>query len=483
MMKLLNFSLGKSAMKALATCLFFTLVACDKQNTEPETPPTQTGAFTIEIKRSAKAKEEATYFSFETNQQLEIDNADATTSLDWDIAIIGLSARTNGGVSGSGKGCAIRTETEDFEHLTSAAPYIEQENLWETDKKKTVYTFDGNMPPSKVTLGINPLLCDGKWYSMKPSSTPIEAAVDHNVYILRTAKGRYVKLQLIALSGESGQLGNIRFRYDFIKETGSNQLAAPKLRDNEKLISGDGTLEQLLPEIEAKSVVYLTVQNKTLSQTDLDYIKTKMPALEELDLRHATLSVYDGQKGFQDFKNIRKLVMPINLEAVGFGHLSYTNLEEVIFPGNKLLRIGSGAFSFSEKIKELKLPDSVEAIGKEAFSVMKGLEHLEFPASVSIISESSCYYCPNLKSVVFKGKIRTLENYAFSYCKSLTSLKFMNATPPTFNEGTWPLVEAEYWDNADKAPRVFIYVPKGSVDAYLSAWRFKKADAAYFKEF
>lgn len=474
--------LGRSILKALATCLLLGLTACNKDDKRIETT-TETGPFTVEIKhRSGTGK--AVYFSFETNRQLKLSKDDAATDRDWDIAFIELSARTNGGSSGIGQACVIRTDTKDFDHLTSAEPYIEQANLWEMDREMTIYSIDENSLASPFTTSVNPLLTDGKWYAYEYDTQDIDEVIpDHNVYILRTAKGRYVKLQLLDLVGKDGEAGNLQFRYDFISETGANQLEMPAPRKYEKIISEDGPLDELIPENEVKRLVYLTIRNRSLDQDALNYIKWKMPALKELDIRYTTLSISDSDFGFKCFENIRRLVLPINLQVVGIEQLAYTHLEEIVFPGNKLTRIASGAFSFSGNLKGLKLPDSVEVIEKDAFYGMKSLEYLEFPELVSIIPICCCCLCPKLKSVVFNGRVQYLGDYAFHFCDSLTSMKFVCSTPPSYSMGTWPFIERRLWNNANKKPRFFIYVPEGCVDDYLSAWRLSKKYADYFKEF
>ncbi len=480
-MKKMMSILTKSMLLA-TTLIFFT--ACDKDNSNPtpEPPKPPKGPFTVEIVPVADAgKGTCTYFSFAKNEQVVLTNENAASDLSWDIAFLGLSARTNGGVSGNGKARVFRTNTKDFDKIVSAAPYIAMSNLWETDRVLSTYVFNGTMPPPAFSLGLNPLFVNGGWYNINMSSMPPKITLEPNVYILQTAQGKYVKLQFLDVKGKDGTLGKVQFRYDFIAETGENAGVTAIVREGEVVISKEGKLSELLTEKEAEETLYLTIEKKTVTQADLDFMKKKMPKVQELNLMNATLGIVDGEVGFRDNKSLRKLILPLNQEQLGLGHFGYTKLEEVVIPGDKLVRVGEGAFSFSEKLKKVKLPNSVEIVEKNAFFAAKSLEYIEFPPKVILIPETCCYYCINLKSVVFKGEVKSLGKWAFDSCNELTSLKFMQKKAPTY--GTWPFMESKYWADKDGKPRVFIYVPKGCTSEYLKTWNFSQEDAVYFKEF
>ncbi len=257
------------------------------------------------------------------------------------------------------------------------------------------------------------------------------------------------------------------------------------LKAGEFLINKEGKLSELLKSnTQIDTIKILTIKTKVVKQKDLDFIKESMTKLETLDLTDATLSISDSQYGLKDNKTLKHVILPKNLEAIGFGHLGYTNLETVTFTGNQLTRIGEGAFSFSNKIKELTLPNSLEVIEKSAFSIMGSLESLTIPEKVILIPDQCCAISKKIKSVTIKGNVKKLGNEAFAYCKELTKIKFMSATPPTFNDDTWPFVGSDLLYNEDNTPRLIFFVPKGSKETYKKAWKFtNKEDDAFFKEF
>lgn len=447
---------------------------------EPERPK---GPFTVTLAAAPTDEAKCTYFSFEKNEVVKLTDKEASESDLWDFATIGLSGRTNGGESGKGEAAVYRTGTTDFDHLVSAEEYIANANLWYSDQLSTVMYLSGAMPPPLVTIGVNRLLTDGGWLRMDFSEMPPRLKLDPNVYILRTAKGEYVKLQLISAT-EGGHYGHFSFRYDFISDKGSNDKLQPA--EGERVIEGKEAVSVLLPKAEATKVRLLVIKGKDVSQKDLDYIRKEMPRLEQLDLTSCTLAIDPFDKGFKDNKTLKRLILPRNLVTIGKGQLSYTGLEEVIFPGNKLENIGAGAFAFSNKLRTVKLPESILVIEKEAFAYMSGLKYLTIPKSVVTIPTSCFAVDKSLVSVVFEGAPKMLGKWAFRSCVALREMIFKSPTPPQIPEkySQWPFVEGEYWTEKDgKTPRLQIGVPKGSVEAYIKAWKpLDESDKKFFVE-
>ncbi len=244
------------------------------------------------------------------------------------------------------------------------------------------------------------------------------------------------------------------------------------------------SLEEVLKSYKGKTLEELTISGKELQQKDLDFIRTSFKAIEKLDLSHATLTLGSTEEGFKGNKNIKVLILPSNLEKVGFGQLGYTELKELVFSGNKLKSIGAGAFSLSKHLKTVKLPKSVEILDEEAFTAMSSLERIELPKEISVIPSRCFAFDPKLEEVVFKGTIRHLGANVFAGCPMLTKIKFTQSTAPRFNKDKWPFIEAEYFNNEDGTPRFHFYIPKGSLEEYLKVWGFTdKGDEAYFVEY
>lgn len=450
------------------------LQSCDKKGKGPDGP--ETGPFNVEIKTPKSSLQEGSvgefvYFSFVNNKTVEVKAADVASSSEWDIAFLGLEGRTNSGESGKGKGSVYMTNTNDFDGIESAEPFLKEPGLWEEDIRR-------ELAPS-VVLSTNPLLAQGGWYTKDAQSGALK--VSDRVFIIRIAKeNRYVKLQLIEAKGKDGAVESVRFRYDFIKDKGANGKLKIVPRENEKVVTGEGRLSEKISEQEAGTIKYLVVKNMAIRQVDFSFIREKMKALEEVDMADATFDLDYDDPCFKNNKSVKKFIAPRNLESVGRGWFGYCNLETVVFPGNALKSLGSGAFCFSPKLKSVKFPSSLESIENDTFWADYALENVVIPAGVELIPERMFFECKNLKSVTFLGKVRTIGKDAFSNCANLRSIRFVTPTPPAY-EG-FPFGRVPF--KRDGKVYFRFYVPKGSAQAYLKSFNgFKKDEyIVYFQE-
>ncbi len=478
------------------------LSSCEKDdNNKPNNPNTPNDEEvdnntpkTIDVELKYNNDSNFVYYSFNDNKIVSISNSDAKNNANWDIAFLGCNGKTNSGTSGKENVAIIRTDCDDFESIQSAEPFINSE-YWETDAlTETPLVLTKNTPTSKIE-SLNPLLQSFGWFTLY--TEPTEIVVKEEVFIIRTTENKYAKIQF----SQPKEIGTVKFKWQFISETENNESSIeiykiPKIivteTDKGILYLGDKKLSDILVKLKNKDITKLTIINKTINQTDIDFIKSKkgqnyfegIKSVKTLDLTHSTLSLYGDDYGFKDSKNITNILMPKNLTSIGYGRLGYSNIETVTFTGNQLEELGEGTFSFSNKIKKLDLPTSLAIIGKQCFSVMQGLQEVEIPEKVNLIPDQCFAYDYALQSVTFKGKIRTLGNGAFSYCKKLTKIKFTQTEPPTYNEGEYPFMEDDLLNNADGTPRVFFHIPQGTTNAYQKAWKFTNdGDEKYFIEY
>ncbi len=424
------------------------------------------------------------YYSFEHQKNIEVENQNSSKNLEWDIAFWGLSGKTNGGKSGIGNAAVIRTNTSDFENIISAEPFINSKS-WEQDiELETETVVDGNL--SIVKKNLNPLLQNKGWFSLKKE--PLQVTIIDEVFIIRTADSKYVKVQFL----DSEKPGTVTFRWEFIEKLGENPIEVgvhnlPKVTvtdSGEVIVSGNESLSVLLKNFANQKIDKLIIKDKNISQADCSFIVEKLKEVTTLDLAGAKLDITDSHYGFKSSKNIKNIILPESLRAVGFGHLAYSNIETITFIGDKLQRIGAGAFAYSNKIKQLSLPKNLQILEKEAFAVMRGLEDIVLPEKVTIIPDRCFYFDDQLKSVTFKGKIRQLGNEVFAYCKQLTKIKFTQKEPPVYNDGEWPFMDGSYFVNEDGSPRIFFHIPKGTKKAYMKAWKFtEEGDDVFFVEY
>jgi hypothetical protein len=113
------------------------------------------------------------FFSLEN--KVKVPNTDSATQ-NWDIALKGTTILTNGGTSGPGGGGAF-VWVGAFDNLTS----IPADSTFKTD----------NAPSYAITTG------SGKgWYNYD-GPTNLITALPGRVLVIRTAKGRYAKVEIL----------------------------------------------------------------------------------------------------------------------------------------------------------------------------------------------------------------------------------------------------------------------------------------------
>lgn len=148
------------------------------------------------------------YFSFEKGTEVSIQNAGDT--LGWDLGIHYESFRTNGGKSGIGQGAVIDLGAVNFDDVTLNSI---GNNTFTLDDSITVITSVA-MPP---TMGKTPgcVLMEDMFVSPTGPQNRTYTPNNH-VYIVRTAKGKHVKLIGTSFFNDLGAEGYFNFKYAFL---------------------------------------------------------------------------------------------------------------------------------------------------------------------------------------------------------------------------------------------------------------------------
>lgn len=88
------------------------------------------------------------------------------------------------------------------------------------------------------------------------------------------------------------------------------------------------------------------------------------------------------------------------------------------------------AFSQSQNLKSVSIPQSVETIGKYAFAACKGLEEVTFAGTPSVrnIGGQAFLLCKRLKAIEIPASVVTIGKYAFEMCESLASVTYADGS-------------------------------------------------------
>ncbi|MFN3306575.1 MAG: HmuY family protein [Candidatus Kapaibacteriota bacterium] len=152
------------------------LIACSKEETSTPTPPTTPQVITIrDLPADTGKKGIFTFFRFSDSTILS--NSDSNTTK-WDIGFAGTTIITNSGVRGPGQGGAIVLKDIDFNSVKEAP--------------ETGYRIENALNDPAILTGSG-----NGWYSYDPQ-THIVSPIPGRVIIIRTADGKYAKMQIIS---------------------------------------------------------------------------------------------------------------------------------------------------------------------------------------------------------------------------------------------------------------------------------------------
>lgn len=157
--------------------IVFSFWACTKENNTTENPsPHNVRVVTIyDLPADTGKKGIFTFFRF--SDSTIVSNADSN-STKWDIGFAGTTIITNSGVRGPGQGGAIVLKETDFNSVKEAP--------------ESGYRIENSLTDLAIPTG------SGKgWYTYDPQ-THIVAPIPGVVLIIRTADGKYAKMQIIS---------------------------------------------------------------------------------------------------------------------------------------------------------------------------------------------------------------------------------------------------------------------------------------------
>lgn len=192
MKRLLNYT----ALILLGIAFVFT--SCDKED-DPE-PFVNNEVVTGTITFDATAYDKWVYFSFADTQIVEGNNY--VTSSDWDIGFHRFDVRLNCGTSGPGEGGSSNAGKIDFALVTEAP-----ENGYSLNDSIDIMQESGNWVyeavPGDTILS--------SWLTF--TGPPPTYTVNDNIYVIKTANGKYAKIWLKDYYNDNSETGHVTMQY------------------------------------------------------------------------------------------------------------------------------------------------------------------------------------------------------------------------------------------------------------------------------
>lgn len=179
---------------------------------------------------------------------------------------------------------------------------------------------------------------------------------------------------------------------------------------------------------------------------------------------------------YLDKKEIKELVIPEGIEAIKqysfYGGANITVL--VMNSGVKV--INRNAFSFCTSLTNVRFPETLVSIGSYAFESTK-IEELDIPNGITTINENTFFNCSKLERIKLPESLQLIKNSAFSECSGLRSVTIpANVELIQNNAFRWSADESvDFFMNPEYPPIAYensfpsnsnFYVPDGSIEPY-----------------
>lgn len=142
-----------------------------------------------------------------------------------------------------------------------------------------------------------------------------------------------------------------------------------------------------------------------------------------------------GYRAFADCTSLKEVKIPDTVIELGNGAFSNCTALEKVTLGTELARIGIGAFAGCESLEKMELAkDNVNLIleddclySKDKTTLYLMLPYREketysMPSTVTDIAEYAFWNCNNVKTISLSSHLEEIPDYAFANCKSLTGI-------------------------------------------------------------
>ena len=170
--------------------------------------------------------------------------------------------------------------------------------------------------------------------------------------------------------------------------------------------------------------------------------KAAIAEKKRIELKNARFTEYNNGKNIllEDFVDYiteidisKPLIVEGNAENINFADLkkaiNQCSLDGIMLDLSNitdLTIIPESAFANCEKLKSIKLPDTIISIEENAFYNCKNLESFIFPRSIQKIGKKAFAVCTSLRKIDLPDTITELPEGLFSECSSLQEINLSN---------------------------------------------------------
>jgi len=129
-----------------------------------------------------------------------------------------------------------------------------------------------------------------------------------------------------------------------------------------------------------------------------------------------------GDGAFYECSDIKGVTLPSTLTDIGeFAFKGCTGIADLVMPGG-VRYVGDYAFFGCMGLESVTLSDRLDVIGEHTFSGCERLEHVDIPMGVEKIGMNAFSGCVGLRSVALPDSLTEIDPWAFVNCSSLVSV-------------------------------------------------------------
>lgn len=155
--------------------------------------------------------------------------------------------------------------------------------------------------------------------------------------------------------------------------------------------------------------ISLPASVKTIGKYSFAYISNRTPDLSKTQI--TVLPEYT----FAGCPNLHTITMPATLQIIeNYAFAGNPNLNEVVFTGNTLTSIGTGAFQNCTNMHKINIPSGVTSIEPGTFSGCSNLNEIILPEGLQNIKDEAFAGCQNIHTMIIPSTVTYIAGNSFA---------------------------------------------------------------------
>lgn len=124
---------------------------------------------------------------------------------------------------------------------------------------------------------------------------------------------------------------------------------------------------------------------------------------------------------FSYSENLMEITLPQGIMTIGDGAFNSCAFVNITLPEGVTL-IKDNTFQSCDNLLHIEIPDAVITIGQNAFWGCSSLKTIKMPAQLTYLKYQAFYRCSSLESIEIPDGVSVIEGKAFNECSSLSSV-------------------------------------------------------------